>query len=102
MSAGQGNTIEDLRGLLFDTIRDLRDPDCKHIDEDRAAMISHVGQTVIESAKVEVDMVRAVGGGKVLTPFMDMTPKIESKTEVKTTGIGDGGLHTSKMNSKNK
>ena len=54
------NKIEDLRDHLFATIEALRDPDSP-MDIARAKAISDVAQTVINSAKAEVDFINAVG-----------------------------------------
>lgn len=54
------NKIEDLRNHLFATLEALRDPD-KPMDLERAKTISHVAQTIINSAKVEVDYIEATG-----------------------------------------
>jgi hypothetical protein len=54
-------TIQDLRKDLFDTIADLRNKD-KPMELDRAKMISEVAQTIINSAKVEVEFIEAIGG----------------------------------------
>lgn len=53
------NKITDLRDHLFATLEDLRDPE-KPMDLERAAMVSQVAQTIINSAKVEIDMVKAI------------------------------------------
>ena len=55
------NKIEDLRDHLFATLEALRDPD-KPMDIDRAKAISTVAQTIINTAKVEVDYIEATGG----------------------------------------
>jgi hypothetical protein len=55
------NKITDLRDHLFETIEALKDPD-KPMDLDRARAISDVAQTIINAAKVEVDLVKAVNG----------------------------------------
>lgn len=52
--------ITDLREHLFATLEDLRDKE-KPMDLDRAKTISEVAKTIIESAKVEVDMVEVTG-----------------------------------------
>ena len=52
--------ITDLREHLFATLEDLRDKD-KPMDLGRAKAISDVAQTIINSAKVEVDMLNATG-----------------------------------------
>ncbi len=53
------NKISDLRDHLFETIEALKDPD-KPMDLERAKAISDVAQTIINSAKVEVDLVKAI------------------------------------------
>ncbi len=52
--------VEDLREHLFGTLEDLRDKE-KPMDLDRARAISDVAQTIINSAKVEVDFLKATG-----------------------------------------
>lgn len=53
------NKISDLRDHLFETLEALKDPD-KPMEIERAKAISDVAQTIINSAKVEVDMARAI------------------------------------------
>jgi hypothetical protein len=55
------NRIEDLRNHLFATLEALQD-DKNPMPLDRAKAISDVSQTIINSAKVEVDFLNAVGG----------------------------------------
>jgi hypothetical protein len=55
------NKINDLRDHLFETLEALTDPE-KPMDLERARVISEVAQTIINSAKVEVDLVKAVSG----------------------------------------
>ncbi len=57
------NKIEDLRNHLFATLEDLRDPE-KPMDLARARAVSEVAGTIIESAKVEVEMLKMVKGHK--------------------------------------
>lgn len=52
-------TINDLRTVLLDTIQALRDG---NIDIEKARAIGDLSQVVVNTAKVEVDMVKAVGG----------------------------------------
>jgi hypothetical protein len=66
------NKIADLRDHLFETIEALKDPD-KPMDLDRARAISTVAQTIINAAKIEVDMVKAVGGDA--PNFFNVTPE---------------------------
>lgn len=54
------NRIADLRDHLFETIEALKDEE-KPMDLERARTISEVAQTIINAAKVEVDLVKAVG-----------------------------------------
>ena len=49
------NKIEDLRNHLFETLEMLKDGD---IDVERAKAVSGVAQTIINSAKVEIDYLR--------------------------------------------
>lgn len=60
------HTITDLRVHLFETIKALRDKD-NPMPIDRGKAIADVAQTLINSAKVEVDMINAVGA-KQLPP----------------------------------
>lgn len=55
------NTIADLREHLFATLRDLRRKD-DPMEIDRARAVSEVAQTIINTAKVEVDHMRVAGG----------------------------------------
>lgn len=55
------NTITDLREHLFETLRELRNT-AKPMDIDRAKAINETAQTIINSAKVEVDHMRVAGG----------------------------------------
>ena len=54
------NDITELREILFDTIRRLKDGD-KSMDIDRAEAINHSAQTIINTAKVEIDYTKATG-----------------------------------------
>ena len=55
------NKMSDLRDHLFETLEALKDKDAP-MDLERAKTISAVSQTLINSAKVEVDLVKAIGG----------------------------------------
>jgi hypothetical protein len=57
------NTVKDLRDHLFETLEALKDPEPdKAMPLERAKMICEVAQTIINSAKVEVDLLKAVSG----------------------------------------
>lgn len=53
------NKISDLCDHLFETLEALKDPD-KPMDLDRAYAVVKVAGAIIESAKVEVDLVKAI------------------------------------------
>ncbi|MFC6301784.1 hypothetical protein GNF76_13230 [Pseudomonas sp. CCM 7893] len=53
------NKIEDLRNHLFVVIEGLLDPE-RPMDIERAKAVADVAQVMINSAKVEVDMVKAL------------------------------------------
>lgn len=55
------NRIEDLRNHLFATLEALQD-EKNPMDLARAKAISDVSQTIINSAKVEVEFLNAVSG----------------------------------------
>lgn len=55
------NNIDDLQNHLFETIERLKDKD-EPMELDRAKAISDVAQTIINSAKVEVDLLKHTGG----------------------------------------
>lgn len=54
------NKIEDLRNHLFATLEALQDTE-NPMDLERAKTVSEVSQTLINSAKVEVEYLRATG-----------------------------------------
>jgi hypothetical protein len=63
------NKICDLRDHLFETLEALKDKESP-LDLDRAKAICNVAQTVINSAKVEVDYLRIAG--EMLGQTMDI------------------------------
>jgi hypothetical protein len=66
------NKIEDLRNLMFETIERLMDDD-DGMDVQKAKAIADVGKVIVESAKVEVDFQKAVGG--IGSDFIDSSRK---------------------------
>lgn len=58
--------ISDLRDGLFDAMQMLKDG---KLTVDQAKAISDMGQVIINSAKVEVDYIKANNGGE--TPFLE-------------------------------
>ncbi len=76
------NKIEDLRNHLFATLEALRDKD-HPMELDRAKAIADVAQTIINSAKVEVDFIEATGAkGTGFVPLQPPTerPRLVSKS----------------------
>ena len=69
------NKIEDLRNHLFATIEALLDED-DPLDIDRAKAVSNAAQTIINSAKVEVDFLKVTGGieGSGFIPYEPRKP----------------------------
>jgi hypothetical protein len=55
------SNIDALRETLFDTIQKLKDG---NLDTEKAKTIGDLSQVIINSAKVEVDFIRANGGGQ--------------------------------------
>lgn len=54
------NDITSLRGHLFDTLRALNDKESP-MDVDRARAVSDIAQTIINSAKVELEHLKVTG-----------------------------------------
>lgn len=61
------NKIEDLRAVLFESIRAVKDGS---MPLDRAKMIGELTQVVVNSAKVEVEFIRATEGKGVASGFI--------------------------------
>lgn len=53
--------IEDLREALFATLQGVKDGS---IDIEKARAVNELGKTLCDTAKVEVDYLRASGGGE--------------------------------------
>lgn len=64
------NKITDLRNHLFEALEALKDPE-KPMDLERAKVIADVAQVIVNSAKVEVDFIRAVEAAED-TGFMEV------------------------------
>ena len=70
-------TVEDLRQDLFDTLAKLKDGS---MEIDKAKAITNVAQTIVNSAKVEVDFIKAVGGIATGSGFIPLEAKrLEAK-----------------------
>lgn len=76
------NDITDLRGHLFSALRGLTDKN-NPMDIERARAVSDIAQTIINSAKAEVDAMRVAGGSG--SGFFPALPDAsETTTGVKT------------------
>lgn len=65
------NKISDLRDHLFETLEALKDTD-NPLALDRAKAICEVSQVIINSAKVEVDLVKACSSSRPGSDFFVM------------------------------
>ena len=63
-------TINDLRDAMFETMTALKEG---KITIEQAKAVSEIGQVIINSAKVEVDYIRANNGGE--SSFIDAVGK---------------------------
>lgn len=77
MSESQSK-MEELRSHLFETLKDLRNTE-KPLDIERARAISEVAQTLINTAKVEVDFARVTGA----KPISNLLPLPSAPTPTK-------------------
>jgi hypothetical protein len=65
----ENNTIKELREHLFDALRGLKDGSMKI---ETAQAMSEVSQTIINSAKMEVDYIKATGNTSQAISFVDV------------------------------
>jgi len=65
------NKINDLRDHLFETLEALKDTE-KPMELDRAKAIADVAQVIINSAKVEVELVKAVSSSSAGSCFFNL------------------------------
>jgi len=66
------NKMDDLRNHLFDALEQLVDPDSA-MDVERAKAVVEVGKVLVDTAKVEVEFLKHVGG--LGSGFMSAEPK---------------------------
>lgn len=74
------NKIQDLRNHLFETIELLKDDESK-MSIDRAKAIADVAQVIINTAKLEVDFIRATDQLEGIYPstgFIEPEPKTKA------------------------
>jgi hypothetical protein len=70
--------MSDLRNHLFETLEALKDNDAP-MDLARAKAISDVAQTIVNSAKVEVDLLKQIGApeGSEFFDHLIETPTVQ-------------------------
>ena len=78
----QRNHIDTVRAHLLDTLADLRNRD-KPMEVDRARAVAQVASVIVDTARVEVDYLKATN--QTSTPFMDA-----QKTVTTTEGLPAG------------
>ena len=90
----RNKTVSDLRAALFDTLARLQDKD-NPMDIERAKAVSEVAQTIINTAKVEIDFIRISGQQDVKPEFLALTDAgTETPTGSKIERIGADGLRS--------
>ncbi len=71
------NKVEDLRNHLFEQLERLNDDELKgeelKKELQRAKAISQIGSVIVNSAKVEVDYIKLIGGRDTTTDFLKKT-----------------------------
>jgi hypothetical protein len=77
------NTMTDLRNHLFEVMEALKDEE-KPMDIARAKAVVDVAQTIVNSAKVEVDFLNAIDSSES-TDFFDMQ-RIERRRSLASGG----------------
>lgn len=83
------NTMTDLRNHLFEVMEALKDEE-KPMELARARAVVEVAQTLINSAKVEVDFLNAIDSSEA-TEFFDMQ-RVEARRS-----LADGGAAEPRM-----
>jgi hypothetical protein len=68
--------LSDLRAALFDTLEKVKSGE---LDLDKARAINDIGKTLVDSAKVEVQYLEAIGGAgesAFIAPAEDQAPQL--------------------------
>lgn len=79
------NTIESLRSALFETLQAVKSGS---MDIDRAQAICEISQTIINTAKVEIDYAHKTGAN-VASQFIEAPRQQLTGTPPATPGIAD-------------
>lgn len=73
------NKLSDLRNHLFAQLEAVREASAEDLQKEvqRAESVSDISRVLIETAKLEVDYLRHVGGdGKACSAFIESTPEL--------------------------
>jgi hypothetical protein len=88
-------TVSDLREMLFDTLEQLKNPE-SGMDIDRAKAVSEVAQVIINTAKAEIDFVKATGIQSATSDFLKVETEVPTVNGHVTRSIGMDGLATTR------
>lgn len=69
-SSSNSNDITALRDALFETLRGVRSG---AVDIDKARLVNELGKTLIDTARVEIDFLKATGGDT--STFLGSSPQ---------------------------
>lgn len=78
------NSIKGLREIMFDTLRGVKDGT---IDLDKAKTINETAQTIINTAKVEVDFIKATGQSGAGNGFLQGEASGQGAISTTPTGV---------------
>jgi hypothetical protein len=81
--------ITELRQQLLDTLKDLRNRETP-MEPDRARAVAQVASVLVDSAKVEVDYIKATGQDR--SGFLEEPPQIT--TDATGAGLPRNGITT--------
>lgn len=84
------NDISTLRESIFETISALKSGS---IDVEKAKVIGDLSQVIINSAKVEVDYIRANGGGQAVFFKVEGTKQVSQTPTGTKTVEGNSTVH---------
>jgi hypothetical protein len=80
-----GPHITELRQQLLDTLKDLRNRD-QPMEPDRARAVAQVASVLVDTAKVEVDYIKATGSDR--SDFIE--PPAQITTDASMAGLPNG------------
>ncbi len=87
-SQDDGQSITALRAHLFEALAGVK---AGTLDLDKARAVNEIGKTLVDSARVEVEYLRATGGGE--SSFLDTTVGAANVPDGLPTGITGRLVH---------